>query len=170
MKKSKLHNITEPGFKTPNAYFDNFDGRLLKKLAVQQEMSEMDGPGYKVPEHYFANFDAKLAQRLKEIEQPKVRSFVSWRNVAYMSGVAAVLVLMLTVFMKSEDTLSINQVETASIENYLNNENLNIYDIASFLTAEDITVDDFVANTFTDESLETYLLNNASIEDLINEK
>ncbi|WP_299390402.1 hypothetical protein [uncultured Gelidibacter sp.] len=170
MKKSKLHTIKEPGFKTPDSYFDNFDERLFKKMAVQKEMSEMDGPGYKVPEHYFESFDAKLENRLKDVQQPKVRSLVSWRKAAYISGAAAVLVLMFTVFLKSDNILTINQVETASIESYLNNENLNIYDITSLLNAEDIVVDDFVANTFTDESLENYLINNASIEDLINDK
>ncbi len=170
MKKSELHNLTDPGFKIPDSYFDTFDERLFKTLEVQKEMSEMDGPGYKVPEDYFQHFDAQLAEKLEDINQPKLKYLRSWRHIAYYSGVAAVLVLMLTVFMKSEDDLSINQVETASIENYLTNENLNIYDIASFLNAEDIKVDDFVANMITDESLETYLLNNASIEDLINEK
>jgi len=170
MKKSELHNIKDPGFQIPDAYFDTFDERLLKKLDLKREMSEMDGTGYQVPKDYFDNFDAKLAQKLEGLNQPKVKSLRSWRHIAYYSGVAAVLVLMLTLFMKSEDNLSINQVETASIENYLTNENLNIYDIASFLSTEDIMVEDFVANMITDESLETYLLNNASIEDLINEK
>ncbi|TXE10671.1 hypothetical protein ES711_01825 [Gelidibacter salicanalis] len=170
MKKSELHNITDPGFKIPDSYFDTFDERLFKTLDVQKDMSEIDGPGYKVPKDYFKNFDTQLAQKLEDIKQPKVKSIKSWRQIAYYSGVAAVLVVMLTVFMKSEDDLSINQVETASIESYLTNENLNIYDIASFLSAEDIKVEDFVANMITDESLETYLLNNASIEDLINEK
>lgn len=170
MKKSKLYTIKEPGFKTPDAYFDNFDDRLFKKLTVQREMSKMNGTGYKVPEHYFINFDVKLEHRLKEVQQPKVSMLTPWRSAAYMSAAAAVLVVMFTVFMKSDDNLSIHQVETASIENYLNNENMTPYDIASFLNAEDIILEDFVANIFTDESLENYLLTNASIEDLITEK
>ena len=72
--------------------------------------------------------------------------------------------------MTSQNNLSINQVETASIEDYLNNENLNIYDISSLLNEDDLVLGDFVSNTFTEESLENYLLNNTSIEDLIFEK
>lgn len=169
MKKSKLHTIQETGFKAPDSYFDSFDERLFKKLEVQQDMTALKNPGYKVPENYFDSFDSKLQARLKNEHQPKVRTLLSWRNTAYFSGAAA-LVLMFAIFFQSENNLSINQVETASIENYLNEENLNVYDIASFLNADDIELDDFVANTFTDESLENYLLNNTSIEDLINDK
>lgn len=167
MKKSQLHNINETGFTTPDSYFDTFDQRLLKKLEVQKEMASMSDPGYIVPENYFEDFDARLQARLKNEEKPKVISLISWRNTDYISGVAAILVLMLTVFFRPNDPLSINQVETASIEDYLNNENLNIDDIASLLNEDDLNFDNFVSNTLTEESLENYLLNNASIEDLI---
>lgn len=167
MKKSQLHNLKDTGFKTPDAYFDTFDQRLMGRLAVQKDMTSITGSGFKVPENYFENFDAKLQSRLKDDSNPKVISLMSWKNIAYISGTAAVLILMLTVFLKSNDPLSINQIETASIENYLNNENLNIEDIASFLNEEDLILDNFVSQTLTEESLENYLLNNASIEDLI---
>lgn len=170
MKKSRLHTIQDPGFKAPETYFESFDERFFKKLGVQNDMATLKDPGFKVPENYFDSFDSKLQVHLNKAHQPKVRTLFSWRNTAYISGVAAALVLMFTVFFQSDNTLSINQVETASIENYLNEENLNVYDIASFLNADDIELDDFVANTFTDESLENYLLNNTSIEELINDK
>lgn len=170
MKKSKLHTIQETGFKVPDAYFDSFDERISKKLTAQKDMASIEDPGYKVPENYFENFDANLQARLKTMEQTKVRTLLSPQNITYITGVAATLLLMLTVFLNSDDSVSINQVETASIENYLNEENLNVYDIASFLNTDDMVLDDFVTNTFTDESLENYLLNNTSIEDLINEK
>jgi hypothetical protein len=170
MKKSKLHTIKDTGFKAPHSYFDSFDERLFEKLTVQKDMAAIKNPGYKVPENYFDSFDAKVQARLNNEEHPKVRMLLSRRNTAYISGIAAALVVMLTVFFQSGDNLSINQVETASIENYLHAENLNAYDIASYLSADDIVLDDFVKHTFTDESLENYLLNNTSIEDLINDK
>lgn len=167
MKKSHLHNIKESGFKTPDEYFAAFDQRLFKKIEVQKELAPISNSGYKVPDNYFENFDDKLQKRLKDDASPKVIKMGSWRNVAYISGIAASLVLLLTVFTKSQNDVSINKIETASIEEYLNGQNLNIYDIASFLNDEDLVLDNFVTNTFTDESLENYLLDNASIEDLI---
>lgn len=167
MKKRSLHNIKETGLKTPDSYFDSFDERLFAKINVKKEMGALKHSGHSIPDNYFENFDAQLQKRLTNEKQPKVRTLMSWRNAAYISGIAASLVLLLTVFTKSQDNLSINQVETASIEDYLNDENLNIYDIASLLNEEDLILDNFVSNTLTEESLESYLLNNTSIEDLI---
>ncbi len=170
MRKSHLHNIKESGMKTPDGYFDAFDERLFKKLDVQKEMASISIPGYKVPDNYFEEFNDKIQTRLKNDDSLKVINLMSWRNAAYISGIAAALVLMLTVYINSNNILSINQIETASIEDYLNNENLNIYDIASLLNEDDLLLDDFVSSSITEESLENYLLNNTSIEDLINEK
>ncbi len=170
MKNSQIHNIKQTGFKTPEAYFDTFDERLFKKLNVQKEMASISDAGFKVPDNYFEHFDDKLQARLKSQQSSKVRTLVSWRNAAYISGIAASLLLIFGLFMTSQNNLSINQVETASIEDYLNNENLNIYDISSLLNEDDLVLGDFVSNTFTEESLENYLLNNTSIEDLIFEK
>lgn len=171
MKKSQLHKIKETGFKTPDAYFDTFDQRLLDKMAVQKEMASITDAGYKVPDTYFENFDAKLEARLKyeasQEDHIKVIPMPFWRNAGLISGVAAALILMFTILQKSDTPLSINQVETASLEAYLNDENLNIYDIASLLDEEDLVLDNFVSTSFTEESLENYLLNNTSIEDLI---
>ena len=170
MKKSQLYNIKESGYKTPDAYFDTFDDRLFKKLDVQKDLASISNAGYKVPDNYFENFGEKLQKQLKSDGDSKVIKLMSWRNAAYVSGIAASLVLMLTVFMTSQKDVSLSQIETASIEDYLNNENLNIYDIASLLNEEDLMLDNFVSYTLTEESLENYLLNTTSIEDLINEK
>lgn len=167
MKKSHLHNIKDPGLKAPDGYFDTFDERLFKKLNAQKEMASVTDAGYKVPDNYFESFDDKLQARLKEDNAPKVIKLKPWRKVAYVSGIAASLLLMFAVFMKSQEKLSINHIETASIEDYLKDQNLNIYDIASFLNEDDLDLDNFVSNTLTEESLENYLLNNTSIEDLI---
>jgi len=169
MKKSHLHNIKETGFQSPESYFDTFDERLFKKIEAQEDMASVSDSGYKTPDNYFDTFDDKLQARLKNEESSKTIKLLTWRNAVYISGIAACIVLMLTVFLKSDDNVNINQVETASIEDYLNDEDMNIYDIASLLNENDLSLDDFVANTITDESLESYLLNNASIEDLINE-
>lgn len=171
MKKSQLHNIKDSGFKIPDSYFDTFEQRLFDKMAVQKDLAEMDGSGFTVPENYFKNFDAKLEARLdKEKNQkntPRVISMGSWRRHAVISGVAAVLLLMFLIVFNSDDPLSIHEVETASIEAYLNDENLNIYDIGALLDDDNLVLDNFVSTPLTEDSLENYLLNNTSVEDLI---
>lgn len=168
MKKSHLHNIKNSGFKTPDGYFDAFDERLLKKLNVNKEMASISDSGFKVPDNYFETFDDKLQAHLKnENSSTKVIKLNPWRKVAYLSGVAASIALLLTFLLNSKGQLTINQIETASIENYLIDQNLNAYDIASFLNEEDLIVDNFISSSLTEESLENYLINNTSIEDLI---
>ncbi|MEO8759748.1 MAG: hypothetical protein ABI388_01910, partial [Bacteroidia bacterium] len=101
MKKSQLHNIKETGFKAPDAYFDSFDQRLYKKLAVQKEMASIEGSGFKVPGNYFENFDDRLQARLKNEAESKntikVISMRFWRNAGIISGVAAAFLLMFTI-------------------------------------------------------------------------
>lgn len=167
MKKSHLHHIKDSGFKTPDGYFDAFDERLSKKLSAQEDMASISDSGFKVPDNYFETFDKRLQARLQNETPVKVIRLNPWRKVAYLSGVAASIALLLTFLLNSKDDLTINQIETASIENYLKDQNLNVYDIASFLNEDDLIVDNFVSNSLTEESLETYLINNTSIEDLI---
>ncbi|MBA6151265.1 hypothetical protein [Gelidibacter maritimus] len=171
MKKSQLHNIKETGFTIPDSYFDSFEKRLMDKMAVQDEMATIKDPGYTVPENYFEAFDTHLQARLsadgESSAKSKIVPLISWRSAMVISGVAATLLLLFTLVLKSDDPLSINQVETASIEAYLNNENLNDYDIASYLDDDELNIDNFVSTTLTEESLENYLLNHTSLEDLI---
>lgn len=167
MKKSQLHHIKNTGFEIPETYFDTFDERLQKKMEMQDIMTTVSDPGHKVPDHYFQDFDQILETQLHTEKSPKVKTLMTWRNVALISGMAASLLLMFKIFNTPDDVLSINQIETASIEDYLKSENLTTFDLASFLNDDDLEIDNFVTNTLSAESLENYLLNNASIEDLI---
>lgn len=167
MKKSKLDHIRETGLKTPDAYFDTFDARLVDKITAQKKMASGIDHGLKVPEAYFETFEQNLQKRLSPTKTPNLKSLAVWKSAAVISAIAASLLIMFAIYNTSPGKVTINQIETASIEDYLNNENLNADDIASFLTGDDLELDNFVKNTLTDESLENYLLNNASIEDLI---
>lgn len=170
MKKSQLHNIRETGFKTPDGYFDSFESRLINKMNIQKEMDGIQNTGFTVPPHYFEQVADSIKEKIATEPKSKLRSITFYKNAGMISGIAAALLIMVAIITKSSNNLSINQIETASIENYLNDANLSTYDIASYLNEDDLELDHFVANSFSEESLENYLLNNASIEDLINDK
>lgn len=170
MKKSQLHNINTTGFKIPSEYMESLDERILAKLSAQDNLSSVRAPGFKVPENYFENFDARLSQQLSKEQHPKVRMLWTRRNFMMASGIAASLMIFLTVLLNTEKQTSFQNLETASIERYLNDENLSSYDILSVLNMDDLQMDDFVSNTIPVESLESYLLDNATIEDIINSK
>ena len=165
MNSNNLHNIKRTGFKAPDAYFESFDEMLLNQLKVDDHLKRKNDAGFKVPNRYFESFDATVLKELQK-EEPKVISLSLWKKVAFVSGIAACLAILLTVFNTNED-VTFESLETASIENYIYEENMNTYDIASLLNEDDLVIENFVTTPISDESLESYLLDNTTIENLM---
>jgi hypothetical protein len=167
MKKENLHNIKTTGFKTPEYYFESFDATILATLKNEQQLQNIKTAGFKTPENYFETFDEKLNQKLQNKQKSKVIRLWSWKNAAYTTAVAASLVLFFNLIGNTSDSTTFDDLETTSIVNYLSEEDLNTYDIASLLNEDDLVLDNFVSENISEESLENYLLNNTTIEDLI---
>src|SRR5690606_37922208 len=137
----------------------------LNQLKLDAQLNDKTASGFKVPERYFESFDERSLQQLQK-EEPKVITLSLWKKVAFVSGIAASLAILLTVFNTTED-VSFETLETASIENYIYEENMNTYDIASFVNEDDLVIENFVTTSISDESLESYLLDNTTIENLM---
>ena len=165
MNINNLHNHKQTGFKAPDGYFESLDDMLLNQQKIDNHLKGEITAGFKVPEGYFERFDATVLKQLQK-EEPKIISLPFWKKTAFVSGIAASLAILLTVFNSSED-VSFESLETASIENYIFEENINTYDIASFLNEDDLVLENFVSTSISDESLESYLLNNTTIENLM---
>ena len=165
MNSNNLHNIKQTGFKTPDTYFESFDDILLNQLKLDTHLNDKIASGFKVPEGYFETFDATVLKQLQK-DEPKIITLSFWKKVAFVSGIAASLAILLTVFNTSED-VTFESLETASIENYIYEEHMNSYDIASFLTEDDLVIENFITTPISDESLESYLLDNTTIENLM---
>lgn len=165
MNSNNLHNIKQTGFKTPDAYFEYFDEMLLNQLKLDAHLKDKTASGFKAPKSYFESFDATVLKQLQK-EEPKVITLPLWKKVASVSGIAASLAILLTVFNTTEN-VTFESLETASIENYIYEENMNTYDIASFLNDDDLVIENFVTTPITDESIESYLLDNTTIENLM---
>lgn len=165
MNSNNLHNIKQTGFKTPDAYFESLDDILLNQIKLDTQLNDKTALGFKVPERYFKSFDESILKRLQK-EEPKVITLSLWKKVAFVSGIAASLAIFLTVFNTTQ-AVTFESLETASIENYIYEENMNTYDIASLLNEEDLVIENFVTTPISDESLESYLLDNTTIENLM---
>jgi hypothetical protein len=161
MKKKKLHNIKDSGFKAPKNYFDGLEESIMNQIKLHEKIEDT---GFKSPDNYFELFEDKIIDRVKH--EPKVIPLFNKRNLLYASGIAAALVIMLSIFINNNE-LTFDDLETASIESYLNEEELDSYEIASLLTEEELSTDIFIDSDLTSESLEEYLLQNTTIEDLI---
>ena len=167
MKNNNLHNIKSSGFKTPDKYFESFDEILFAKLKDEDNLEINKSTGFKVPNDYFETVDDKILKAINNKEETKVISLFSWRKVAYASAVAASLILMFNIVFNSSEKLTFDSLETASIENYLAEEDFTSYELATLLTEDELNSEAFINTNITEDSLEDYLLNNANIEDLL---
>lgn len=167
MKNENLHNIKSTGYKIPDNYFESLEDAVFSKLAEENIYSRVHASGFKVPESYFELLDAKIINAVVEKDTTKIISLFSWKKVAYISGIAASLILAFNLFFTNPNQLTFDDLETASIENYLMNEDLSAYDIAPYLGANEMSSEDFVENTLNESDLEDYLLQNSDVEHLI---
>jgi len=167
MKNEKLHNITSTGFKIPEAYFESLEDAIFSKLAEDNISAKIDSSGFKVPNGYFETFDDKVLSSITETETVKVISLFSWKKATYISGIAASLVLAFNLLFTNSNDLTFDNLETASIEIYLINEDMDAYDIAPYLDGAELSSDDFVEKTINASDIEEYLLQNSDVENLI---
>ncbi|MBR9846643.1 MAG: hypothetical protein GYB35_11345 [Algicola sp.] len=161
MKKDKLQNIKTSGFKIPEAYFSNVEERVRNEVRVKDKA---DQSGFQVPENYFDTLDDHILSRL-EHETPVI-NLKSQQVFYYVAGIAASLIVMFNVFYTPE-TITIGDVETVSIENYLEVEDYTTYELASLLTEEDLKAFNLINSEISETTIEDYLLDHATIEELI---
>ncbi len=166
MKKDKLHNNKSSGFKTPNQYFESFEDKLFERLNQKESIKGIESTGYKVPKDFFDSIEDNIFDKLKTENKPVI-SLQSRKTFYYITGIAASLLLLFAIFInteKSEESLSIEMVET-----YLENRDLNSYEIAQLLYDTDLLEDDFtIINTpYEEDNLESYLLDNSDIETIL---
>ena len=160
MKNKKLHKIKNPGFKTPEDYFEGLDNNILNQVKL---MDKVDGTGFKVPDGYFENLDARILA--KTHEGSKVIYLFTKRSLAYAASFAAILVLSISLIWNTLNNES--DLEIAEIEQYLLQQDVSDFELASLLTEQDLITENFIDSDISDEILETYILENTSLEDLM---
>lgn len=167
MKNDTLHTIKSTGFKTPDTYFETLEDAIYSKMTEEILSSKIDSSGFKVPEDYFETFKSKVLNSIDQEDSTIVISLFSWKKVAFVSGIAASILLAFNLIFKNSNTLTFDTLETASIENYLIDEDLNAYDIAPYLSVSDLDKTNFIKNSINASDIEDYLLQNSDVEQLI---
>jgi len=163
----KLKHIKQSGFKTPDGYFDNLEDTIFNKLNTKSNLDSINNPGFNVPKDYFDIIEDNVFNTLKKDEnEVKVISLFSRRNILYMSGIAATVVLMISVFKPSSE-ISFDSIETELVEFYISNHNINSADLATLWNETDFNEVAFDEYEFLDETVEDYILENSNIKDLL---
>ncbi|WP_242203657.1 hypothetical protein [Aestuariivivens insulae] len=166
MNKKQIHNIEKTGFKVPKDYFNNLEDSLLSNIRLKELASSS---GFKTPELYFESVEEHIVKKTIDQEPKKVISIFSKQNLIYVSGIAAAVLLLLTLVVFNHKP-QWNNLDTETVENYIIDENIDSYEIATLLLDDGLKEADFINYNLKDETIETYLLNNSDIEDLILEK
>jgi len=164
MKRNSLKNINKTGFKVPENYFEDFQEALLSELKLKESCANS---GFKVPENYFETLDNKILKAVKDQKETKVIKLFNWKKIAYATPIAATVIIMLGILFNKNSSLSIDKIETASIENYILTEELEPNEMASLFSNEDLSEINFTNNNLNPETLEDFVLDNLDIEEII---
>ncbi|WP_372756613.1 hypothetical protein [Mariniflexile sp.] len=165
MSTNKLHNIKDTGFKVPKDYFASIEDTILSEIKLQESVSKT---GYKVPENYFSTLEDKIIKAVEPKKDTKVIKLITWRKASYIAAVAASLILFINIFVNNtKETITIETVDTASIENYFIDEDLEATEFASLFTDEDLMDVKLIHDGYSSEIIENYVFDNLEIEDII---
>ena len=166
MKKIDLHNKIKPGFKVPEDYFETFEDNFLNEIKLKNAVNDS---GFELPEGYFETFDEALLKNIKaEIKPTKVIRFSRKKIIYYLSGVAAALLLLITLIpgFSNKDN---NDVSVELVQTYFDNSEMNAYELGELLLESEFLEEDFsiIETNFEEDQLEDYLLENSDIENMI---
>lgn len=155
------------GFKTPDNYFESFDEKLLNKLSIKTDVQVENKTGFKVPEGYFDSFEKELMNKIKKTE-PKVISIFNKKNFYYVASVAAILIFSLFIINPTySDPITFDNLEYASIEEYINTESLDIsaMELADLYGVETNDLDNISFLEIDDENILEYLSEETTSDD-----
>lgn len=154
MKNNKHKN----GLGLPEDYFENFEERLFSKISEDIIPKET---GFSVPENYFNTLENMVTSHVSTpIKEIKIVSLITKKTFLYAASVAAVAIIAFSIFNNKNSTLTINDFDLASIERYVENENLDYdsYDLSSLLTDDDFEELTSKNEFISEEQLEEYLI------------
>ncbi|MFI1743741.1 hypothetical protein [Thalassobellus sediminis] len=163
MKKNNIHNINETGFKVPKDYFDTLEDAILSNIKLKELSSDS---GFKTPKDYFKTLEDRIIEKTSTKETPKVISLFNRRNLVYLSGVAAAVLLLFNL-STFNNTTTWASLDTETVEEYMiSGDLLDSYEIASLLTTEELSDANFIETNFNENNIESYLIDHLDLEDL----
>ena len=192
---SILNNIQGSGFKTPKNYFNSLESRICAQASKGQNPANMQvpegyfegledtimkavtkdavldknkGSGMSVPEGYLNTLEETISAQIIK-KDPKVISLFTTRNLLYASSIAAAILILFNLFI-NQDKTTFENLDVELVENYIINQDLDSYELASLLNDEDLNTENFIDSDIFSEAVEDYLMDNTDIEELINEQ
>lgn len=164
MKTNTLHTIKNTGFTVPKGYFDTLENEILCDIKLKSLATKS---GHELPDAYFDTLENNIINTINSKKEVKVIKLVTWEKIASASLVAASVLLMFHLFFNTNKPITIDAIETASLEQYILNEDLDSNEFASLFTDEELSEIHLINDGFNSQTLENYLIDNLEIEDII---
>lgn len=163
-----LNNIKNTGFKTPDNYFNAVENNIMNAIKQESNLNLSKETGFKTPNNYFDSIEDAVINKIETKTTSKVIPLFSKRNLIYASSIAAAILIMFSIYLNKDNDIS-EEIEYEIVENYILNQGISSYDIASLLTEEELSNINFeiMDEAFNNEDIEDYLLENANLEDII---
>ncbi|NNK82608.1 MAG: hypothetical protein HKO92_05765 [Flavobacteriaceae bacterium] len=161
----ELKHIKTTGFKTPKGYFDTLEDQVMSTINLKETL-HIDAPGFKIPKGYFDTLEDSVLSNLSDsTENKNVINLFSRKTVYYALSIAATILILIMVVLPSNPTFDSLKLET--VENFIYEESFSSEEIAALLSEEELESLSLTETIYTEESLEDYILDYTSIEDLI---
>lgn len=151
MKHKKLHHTKDSGFKVPNKYFQDCDATILAEAKLK---SSVPNSGFKTPDDYIASFKS-IALDSKQ-KETKIISLFNTKNMLLMTSVAAAIVVFFSINLFNNATLSVGDLDTTTVDNYILDE-IEITELAALFTENELNETQFIDYSISDETLDSYL-------------
>jgi hypothetical protein len=160
-----LKHIKDQGFKVPKDYFETLEDQIMSNIAFDTQIPKAETPGFETPKDYFNTLEDNIFNKLETPQETKVIPLFKKRNILYFSSIAAVLLIMLAIFVNTDS----EELDYDLVENYIINEDVDVYELATLLTDEELNnIQMEIRNsTYIEDDMESYLLDNVNLEDLI---
>jgi len=153
------------GFNVPDNYFNSLEDIVLTKLkaeAIQKNSTNT------IPDNYFATVEDDVLNKIKSERKPKVIHLKYITKIVAPIAIAASLLLLMYLNTTSK-TYTLDNISTASIENYFEDgeNDIDILSIASLYTESELEEESY-DSTITNTEVEKYL-SKEDLEDIIYE-
>lgn len=147
MKNDNLNNIKNSGFKIPDNYFQDFEENILSKVKLK---SLTEDSGFVVPDNYFDEFKVSVKN------ETKVISIFNRKNRLLVSSIAAAIVLFFSLNIFNNSIVSLNDLDTETVDSYILDE-ANVSELTALFSDNELNETQFIDYSISEETLDTYL-------------
>lgn len=161
------NGVIHSGFTTPEFYFDELNNRIETKIAISKlKETSAHNTGFNVPDAYFNLLEDKILAQTTQIKS-ETKVIKLWHSSKLKYATAACIILIGTLGLYFNLQYKVKQ--TAQTAELVNEQML--YDIDENTIIEHVQSKDntTTGSNTSDNTLESYILNNYSTADLTSE-